>query len=136
VYCLLWRNVLQSAYMNDVVSVTIKTELDIVSVSFPFFDKPTQAKARPGLALISPLSKHRLIIAVYISTQVDEVLESDIVLDTNDREFAKTGLKHSSVIRLHKISSVVEGNVGGQVGVLPMKWEQEVKAKLRQLFDL
>jgi hypothetical protein len=28
VYCHLRRNVLQSAYMNDVVSITIKTELD------------------------------------------------------------------------------------------------------------
>jgi hypothetical protein len=58
------------------------------------------------------------------------------VLDANDREFVKTGLKRLSVIRLHKLSSVVESQVGGEVGELPEKWENEVKVKLRHLFDI
>ena len=110
--------------------------LKLVSVRFPFFDKPTKAKVRPGLALTPPLSKHRFIVAAYISTQVREVENTDIVVDANDSEFGKTGLKQTSVIRLHKLSSVVESQVGGEIGELPAKWEKEVKQKLRLLLGL
>ena len=110
--------------------------LNILSVNFPFLDNPQQSKLRPGLALTKPLGKHKIIIIAYITTQLDDVLPSNISLDLHDEELPTTGLTQPSVIMLHKLAGVVEERIKGQLGILPQRYEAEVLAKLRQLFHL
>jgi PemK-like, MazF-like toxin of type II toxin-antitoxin system len=110
--------------------------LKILSVDFPFLDEPDQAKTRPGVALTKPLSKYNIIIVAYITSHLDDVLPTDIVLHLNEEGYRNTGLTKSSCIKLHKLASVVMGRVHGELGMLPEEYEIKVKEKLRQLFVL
>jgi mRNA-degrading endonuclease toxin of MazEF toxin-antitoxin module len=108
----------------------------IIYVNFPFLDNRQKAKPRPALCLTNPIGRYKVMVVAFISTKCDEVLTTDITLDTMDSAFRNTGLKRLSFIRVHKLYSVVTDEVVGELGVLPVKWEKEVKAKLRQLFNL
>jgi mRNA-degrading endonuclease toxin of MazEF toxin-antitoxin module len=110
--------------------------LNILSVDFPFLDNPGQSKRRPALALTKPLGKYKIVIIAYITTHLDDVLQSNVPLDLQEDELSTTGLAEPSVIMLHKVVGVVEGRVQGQLGVLPQRYEAEIQAKLRQLFHL
>lgn len=108
----------------------------IFLVNFPFIDDPRQTKTRPAICLTKPIGKHKIIVIAFITTQIDEVLESDFLLDTKDKEFTQTGLKYTSVIRLHKLTSIPLENVEGEIGSLPFEWKDEIQSKLKSLFQL
>jgi mRNA interferase MazF len=110
--------------------------LNILSVDFPFLDTPEQSKVRPGLALTKPLGKYNIVVVAYITTHLDDVLPSNIALELHDTERRTTGLTMSSVIMLHKIVGVVAERIHGQLGVLPSRYEHEVRDKLRVLLNL
>jgi mRNA interferase MazF len=110
--------------------------LNIVSVDFPFLDNPTQSKVRPGIALTKPLGKYKIVVVAYITTHLDDALPSNIALELRDEERRTTGLTTSSVIMLHKLVGVVEERIHGQLGVLPTRYEHEVRDKLRILLNL
>ena len=108
----------------------------LVSVRFPYLDVPQQTKVRPALCLTKPLGKHQIVIIAFITTQHEDILPTDVVLDTVDEAFVQTGLKRPSVIRLHKLTSVTVESIQGEIGTLSASWEQEVQKKLTLLFNL
>jgi mRNA interferase MazF len=110
--------------------------LRIVYVNFPFIDNPHETKQRPALCLTKPIGRYKITVVAYITTKLDEALSSDINLEAGDEEFTQTGLKRSSYIRTHKLYSVVADEIVGELGVLPQKWEHQVKDNLRHLLDL
>ncbi len=110
--------------------------LRIVSVNFPYIDQPRRKKIRPALCLTTPQGKYNIIVVAYITTKLDENLSTDILLDSKETAFARTGLKHTSFIRIHKLYSIGTDEITGEVGVLTTKLEREVKRKLRNLFDI
>lgn len=108
----------------------------IFLVNFPFLDDPQQTKKRPALCLTKPRGIHQIIIIAFITTQMDEILDTDILLDTKEKIFAQTGLKFSSLIRLHKLTSIPLENVEGEIGVLSEKKRKEIKSKLETMFQI
>ena len=110
--------------------------LKIVRVDFPLLDKPGKVKNRPAVCLTSPIGRYRQVVVAPITSKVGEITTTNITLDLAQRTFGATGLAKTSVIQLHKLISIGEKRLQGQVGILSTEWEQEVKEKLRQLFTL
>ena len=64
----------------------------IVLVPFPF-DDLSAAKVRPAVCLTEPIGPHRHVILAFISSRIPtDLLETDLVLDSGQADFATTGL--------------------------------------------
>lgn len=97
---------------------------ELVNVRYPFATNSEKGKIRPGFIISPVFGKHKQVIIAYITTQLKEILPTDIVLDPKKSYFASTGLRCKSVIKLHRITTfqpeaIVEGD-----GVLPDKIAQ------------
>jgi mRNA interferase MazF len=87
----------------------------IVLIPFPFADL-TAAKLRPALVLFEG---ERDVVVAFISSKVpDQPALTDVAVDKSHPEFALTGLKMSSVIKLDKIATVLKDLVVGEIGEL------------------
>jgi mRNA interferase MazF len=63
----------------------------VVLVSFPF-DDFSGTKVRPAVCLTDAVGTHRHVILAFISSRVPaELLESDLILDSTQADFAATG---------------------------------------------
>ncbi len=108
----------------------------LVLIPFPFDDLST-TKARPAVCLTEPIGFHQHVVLAFISSRIpNELLPTDIVIDQSDAKFAATGLKVSSVVRLHRLMSVSVNLVKRELGSLPPRLQQAVAQKLRILFGL
>jgi mRNA interferase MazF len=75
----------------------------VVLVPFPF-DDFSGTKVRPGVFLTDPIGTHRHVILAFISSRVPaDLLETDFILDSGQADFAATGLRVSSTLRLHRL---------------------------------
>jgi len=108
----------------------------IVLVPFPF-DDLSSAKLRPAVCLTNPISPHRHVVLAFITSQIpDDVLETDIVLNSTRDDFGSTGLRTSSTIRLHRLITVTTSLIHRELGELSPQMQVEVDNKLRKLFEL
>lgn len=107
----------------------------IVRVDFPFLDAPWKSKSRPALCLTQPLGRHGIVVLSYITTNEDEQLETDLFLSEADAGFGETGLRASSVVKLHKLASLPKEYIFGIVGRLPSSQEELLEKKLSNLFQ-
>jgi len=108
----------------------------VVLVPFPF-DDLCATKVRPAVCLSAPVGTHRHVVLAFISSKVPtQLIESDLVLDQGDTHFVSTGLKVSSVLRLHRLITVSESLIRRELGRLPSALQQEVDNRLRRLFGL
>jgi len=107
----------------------------IVKLTFPFADNFDKAKHRPALVVSPSFGPHNQLIVAYITKNLDDRLETDILLDPNDIDFHLTGLRSASLIKLHRLITVTPSKLG-VVGVLPNKRISEVKGKLINVFQL
>ena len=93
---------------------------DIVLVPFPFTDLSRQ-KARPALVVSPPHFSARSpdTILAAISSKVPEVAsEFEIVIQQDSPEFALTGLRVSSVIRVAKLVTMQQSLIFSTLGKL------------------
>lgn len=108
----------------------------IVLVPFPF-DDLTGIKVRPAICLTHKISGYNHVIIAFITSQISKANEnSDIILNTTDFDFSKTGLKSDSAIRLHRVITIPTNIIKRQLGVLPTHYHKNLSQKLRELFDL
>ena len=108
----------------------------VVLVPFPFDDLATQ-KARPAVCLTEPLTAHRHIVLAFVtSRESDEPLDTDIVLDPEDPDFARTGLQVRSTIRIHRLLTVASSIIKRELGSLPPSLQARVADAVRRLFAL
>lgn len=106
----------------------------IVLVPFPF-DDLSAAKVRPAVCLTEPVGWHRHVILAFITSRIPgDLTDTDIVLDANAPDFAMTGLRVSSTLRLHRLMTVTTAVIVRELGVLPPGTLDDVSAKLRRLF--
>ena len=110
------------------------TKSKIFLIPFPF-DDLTSAKVRPALCLTDPIGPHRHIILAFISSQVpDNLLETDIPIYSDEAGFPGTGLKTSSVLRLHRLMTVTTTMLRRELGELPPQLQKEIRKKLKNMF--
>lgn len=105
----------------------------IILVPFPFTDL-TASKYRPALVLYE--GRNDLVVA-FVSSKIPAVLsEGDILTAEVHKEFRKTWLKVSSVIKLDKIATILKDLVAGELGEVGPSLREEINEKLRKLYKL
>jgi mRNA interferase MazF len=108
----------------------------VILVPFPF-DDLTGTKVRPAVCLTEAVGAHRHITLAFITSVVPAQLEpTDLVLDPGDADFARTGLKVRSALRLHRMVTVSASIIQRQLGVLTPNLQAQVQQRLRALFAL
>ena len=108
----------------------------VVLVPFPF-DDLTGTKVRPAVCLTNAIGAHRHVVLAFITSQnPPDALASDVVFDPASEDFAQTGLRRRSVLRLHRLITVADVIIARQLGTLSEEHQTEVDAALRQVFGL
>lgn len=108
---------------------------DVVLVPFPFTDLAGSA-LRPAL-VISPGPIGRDVILAAISSVVrGESYATDYQVPRAHDEFATTGLRVTSVVRLHKLVTVEQGIVIRRLGRFGPRLLAEVDRRLRAALEL
>ena len=108
----------------------------IVLVPFPFDDLST-SKVRPAVCLTDEIWPYRHVVLAFITSRVsDEAGQSDFILETKDKDFAMTGLKVSSTIRLHRLMTVTTSIIQRELGELSDHHISAINIRLRELFDI
>lgn len=112
------------------------TRGEVVLVPFPFDDLST-AKVRPAVCLTNPVGPHQHVILAFITSLIPaDLLETDIVLDTSQPDFAATGLRVTSTLRLHRLMTVSTSLILRKLGELSQVIQAQIDDKLRKLFGL
>lgn len=107
----------------------------IVLIPYPF-DDFSEKKVRPSLCLTNPISKHRQIILAPITSNIVNATEvTDLILKDDSLGFERTGLKTSSVIKLHRLITVSEDFILKIIGFLPDTYYDDVSKKIKLLFE-
>ena len=108
----------------------------IVLVPFPF-DDLTATKVRPAVCLTDEIKPHGHIVLAFITSKVAaNASATDFVIDKSDADFAATGLKVSSTIRLHRLMTVAKLIVRRELGELSAAQQMQINNRLRKLFNL
>jgi len=111
-------------------------KFEIVLINFPF-DNFSETKLRPALCLTEPLSKYRHIIFAPITSNLNNATENtDLIIENTAVDFDKTGLKVSSVIKLHRLITASDSIIQKTIGVLPIPYHINVYDKLKLLFSI
>ena len=112
------------------------TKHKIVLVPFPFDDLSSK-KVRPALCLTEPIGEYRHVVLAFITSKIpDNLLDSDFVIDADSDNFALSGLRVSSTVRLHRMMTVTTSFIQRELGELSEKQQEVVKMKLGKLFDV
>ena len=112
------------------------TKGKVVLVPFPF-DDLSAAKVRPAVCLTDPVGPHRHVILAFITSPIPaDLMETDIVLDTSHSDFATTGLRISSTLRLHRLMTASTSLILRELGELSPDMQAQAADKLRKLFGL
>jgi mRNA interferase MazF len=110
------------------------TKGKVVLVPFPF-DDLSAAKVRPAVCLTDPVGPHRHIVLAFITSRIPaDLMDTDLVLDASHADFAPTGLKVSSTLRLHRLMTVTTSLIQREMGELSPGMQIEASNRLRKLF--
>ena len=108
----------------------------IVLVDFPF-DDFSESKLRPALCLTNPISIHKQLVLAVITSNLQNANEiTDVVIEKNKIDFDTTGLKVSSVIKIHRLLTTTDKIIRKTIGDLPESYHSEVYEKIKRLFDI
>jgi len=111
------------------------TKGKVVLLPFPFDDLST-LKVRPAVCLTNPIGLHRHVVVAFLTSRIPtDLLETDIVLTVQDRDFAATGLRISSTLRLHRLMTISTNLIQRELGELSLSLQADVIHKLRTLFE-
>ncbi len=90
---------------------------EIVLAQFPFTDG-TGTKLRPVLILTISSVRHSDYLVMFISSQVSQKDDDDIILDSLNPDYKNSGLNKTSVLKLLKLGTISESMVLGTIGEL------------------
>jgi mRNA interferase MazF len=108
----------------------------VVLVPFPF-DDLSATKVRPAVCLTDPIGPHRHLVLAFISSQLPpQLYPTDLLLDPAHGDFAATGLRVASVLRLHRMMTVTTALIQRQLGELSLTFRAQVAERLVRLFQL
>lgn len=109
------------------------TKGKIFLLPFPY-DDLSVSKLRPAVCLTNPIDARCHIILAYITNRIpSSLLETDIVLDTSHPDFAASGLRVSSTIRLHQLVTVSAVVIQRELGELSLDTQDQIAEKLCNL---
>lgn len=108
----------------------------LVKFVFPFADDFDKGKPRPSLVISPSFGVHQHLILAYITTDTEDLLETDIFLDPSKLYFEHTGLNVPSVLKLHRLITTAPSQLGKIIGTFPEELIPELKKKLKKVFQL
>ena len=112
------------------------TKHKTILVPFPF-DDLSSTKVRPAVCLTNPFGPHRHVVVAFITSRVpDTLLSTDYLIEATAAGFAETGLRVTSVLRLHRLMTLSTTIIERELGRLSTTMVQEVESRLRILFGL
>ncbi len=107
----------------------------IVLVPFPF-DDLSATKVRPAVCLTNEIRPYGHVVLAFITSRVSNPEATDLVVNTSDSGFSRTGLKVSSTIRLHRLVTVSRSLIKRQLGILSPQQIADIRLRLKELLDL
>ena len=106
----------------------------IVLVAFPF-DDFSKEKIRTVLCLTDFIGPHKHVLVAFITSKIkEENLDTDILIDKDNKYFKETGLSVSSKIQLHRIMTISSSAIKRELGHLDQDLQVKVATKLKSLF--
>lgn len=103
---------------------------DIVLIRFPQTDLLIE-KLRPALVVaIAPGRYADLLLALISSRTYQAVPQFDEITDPSDSDYAVTGLKARSVVRLARLASVEASVINARLGNISPKRLQQIRKRL------
>lgn len=108
----------------------------IVLVPFPFDDLSSR-KVRPALCLTDEIEPYSHVVVAFITSRISAArAATDLVINAGGEGFAETGLKVSSIVRLHHLMTVKSSIILRQLGRLSLSHQAETQDLLRNIFDI
>lgn len=108
---------------------------DIVLVPFPFTDL-TGTKLRPGVILWVDHAGNDITLCFISSQNVTNLTAEEFVLDSSDAEFAATGLKVVSKVRVTRVVTIERRFITRRIGKLGANQIQQLNTLMLQAFQL
>ena len=109
---------------------------DICLAHFPFGGR-VGSKLRPVLVLTPPTGPVPELLVAYVSSVIPPAaLVTDLIADPSLPEYAATGLKVRSVVRLHKLATIHRSDIARRLGTISPATPNRVRGKLRLLLKL
>jgi mRNA interferase MazF len=108
---------------------------DVILTRFPFTDLSGSA-VRPALVVSQGAIGQDLVLVGISSVVRGTVVANDVGVPTTHPEFALTGLRVTSVIRVHKIAAVEQAVVVRRLGKVGQSLQAEVDRLLRSVLGL
>jgi mRNA interferase MazF len=108
----------------------VKKSGQIVLFPFPQANLAS-GKTRPALLLGKLPGSYNDWLICMISSQIHQYIQDfDEIVDKNDADFAQSGLKASSVIRVGRLAVVTESVLLGAIGEIDDQRLKRIKANL------
>ncbi|MBE9045613.1 type II toxin-antitoxin system PemK/MazF family toxin [Pleurocapsales cyanobacterium LEGE 10410] len=108
---------------------------DIVLVRFPFSDL-SQTKLRPALVLAVSKTIDEITLCFISSQNTKSLTYDEFVISISDSEFAQTGLKTDSKVRVTRIITLERKLILRRIGKLGKKQMQTLNETLVTAFNL
>lgn len=108
---------------------------DVVLTHFPFTDLSGSA-VRPALVVSHGLIGQDLVLAGISSVVRGVHSPTDCPLDSSHPEFAQTGLRVTSVFRMHKLAAVEQSVIVRRLGHVSPQMQAALDALLRSVLGL
>jgi mRNA interferase MazF len=103
---------------------------DIVLIRYPQTDL-AEGKLRPALVVAVAPGRHTdLLLALITSRTYQAVPKFDEIINPSDSDYAATGLKVRSVVRLARLASVEPSVITARLGQVSPKRLQQIRKRL------
>ncbi len=108
----------------------------IVLVKFPFTDLSAD-KRRPALIVSREENqKEDFIVAFITSVSTDELSDTDFLFDIKHKDFKKSGLTRTSLIKCDKLATLNWTIFTGELGYLSSETLKDVNNRLKIALEL
>ncbi len=102
----------------------------IVLIDFPY-DNLSDSKIRPAYCLTDPVGEQRQIVFAFITSRIPAtLLTTDLVLDSVHPDFARSGLRNPSTLRLNRLITLRRSMIQRRLGELSLETHSQLVEKL------
>lgn len=108
---------------------------DVVLVPFPFTDL-SQTKLRPAIVLWAESGGDDVTLCFVTTQNLDRLMPGELLLHPSQSDFAATGLKQASKIRIPRIVTLGKQLITRRLGYLEDSYLQELNTQIIQVFQL
>jgi len=108
----------------------------VVLTKFPFTDLQS-SKRRPAIVVSKSESARKDVIVAFITSVIPEKLSgTDFLFDSTNKDFKKSNLKKTSVIKLDKLVTLNKSIFTGELGFVSKNTLKEINKRLIIALDL